>query len=101
VLCSCSPAEGLPDGAHYLIYDLDMRFVGFLEAPYPTNNIPHPMAFPTPVTATGSTRWWMVTFDGTPYHDEVLGYGTHGDFYVMAGQTVPGYEFPPRHPPPG
>jgi hypothetical protein len=43
----------------------------------------------------------MVTFDGTPYHDEILGYGTHGDFYVMAGQpVVRGYEFAPRQPPP-
>jgi hypothetical protein len=100
VLCSASPAEGPPDGGHYLIYDLNMRFVGFLNAPYPTN-IPHPMVFPVPDTQTQSTRYQMVTFDGTPYHDEILGYGTHGDFYVMAGQpVVRGYEFAPRQPPP-
>jgi hypothetical protein len=100
VLCSASPAEGPPDGGHYLIYDLSMRFVGFLGAPYPTN-IPHPMVFPVPLTQTQSTRYQMVTFDGTPYHDDVLGYGTHGDFYVMqARQIVEGYEFPPRQPPP-
>jgi hypothetical protein len=54
-----------------------------------------------PLTATQQTRYQMVTFDGTPYHDEVLGYGTHGDFYVMqAAQVADGYEFPPRDPPP-
>jgi hypothetical protein len=102
VLCSCSPQEGPPDGAHYLVYDLSMRLLGFLNAPYPTNNIPHPMVFPVPITAGKTTRYEMVTFDGTPYHDEVLGYGTHGDFYVMnASPAVSGYEFPPRQPPPG
>jgi hypothetical protein len=102
VLCSCSPREGAPDGAHYLVYDLSMRQLGFLNAPYPTNNIPHPMVFPVPLSATKSTRYEMVTFDGTPYHDDVLGYGTHGDFYVMqAPQVAKGYEFPPRPLPPG
>lgn len=61
-------------------------------------DIPHPGVFPVPVR--GRTHRRMVTFDGTPYHDEVLGYGTHGDFYVMAApQTERGYEFPPRRPP--
>jgi hypothetical protein len=42
----------------------------------------------------------MVTFNGTQYHENVLGYGTHGDFYVMeAAQVADGYEFPPRQPP--
>jgi hypothetical protein len=42
----------------------------------------------------------MVTFNGTQYHEDVLGYGTHGDFYVMAGRPVTrGWEFPPRRPP--
>src|SRR4051794_15361312 len=49
VLCSASRDEGGPDAGHYLIYDLSMRFVGFLNAPYPTN-IPHPMVFPVPDT---------------------------------------------------
>jgi len=99
VLCSASRDEGGPDAGHYLIYDLSMRFVGFLNAPYPTN-IPHPMVFPVPDTATRTTSYRMVTFDGTQYAEPVLGYGTHGDFYVMrASQTVAGYEFPPRQPP--
>ncbi len=32
-------------------------------------------------TAAGT---WMVTFDGTPWHEDVLGYGTHGDLVVLA-----------------
>jgi hypothetical protein len=99
VLCSASRDEGPPVGGHYLVYDRNLRFLGFLDAPYPTN-IPHPMVFPVADPRTRTTRYRMVTFDGTPYHDEVLGYGTHGDFYVMTGRpVVRGYEFPPRRPP--
>jgi hypothetical protein len=90
--------EGPPDGGHYRIYDLDMRFVGFLDAPYLTN-IPHPMVFPVPLPGR-RTLYRMVTFDGTHYHEDVLGYGTHGDFYVMAARPiVRGWEFAPRRPP--
>ena len=97
VLCSSSPVEGPPAGGHYDIYDLNMRFIGFLNAPYPPNNIPHPMVFPVPVTQTQSTRYQMVTFEGTQYYENILGYGTHGDFLVMnAPQLESGYEFAPR-----
>ncbi|MFL5864783.1 MAG: hypothetical protein ACJ780_29150, partial [Solirubrobacteraceae bacterium] len=97
LLCSSSPAEGPPAGGHYDIYDLNMRFIGFLNAPYPTNNIPHPMVFPVPVPRTRSTRYQMVTFEGTQYYENILGYGTHGDFLVMkAAQVSRGYEFAPR-----
>jgi hypothetical protein len=96
VLCSSSRDEGPPDGGRYRIYDLRMRFVGFLNAPYPTN-IPHPMVVPVPIPRAGRTRYLMVTFNGTQYYEEILGYGTHGDFFVMeADQVVDGYEFPPR-----
>jgi hypothetical protein len=96
VLCSSSRDEGPPDGGRYRIYDLAMRFVGFLNAPYPTN-IPHPMVVPVPVRGAVRTRYLLVTFNGTQYHEELLGYGTHGDFFVMeADQVVDGYEFPPR-----
>jgi hypothetical protein len=99
VLCSSSRDEGPPDGGRYRIYDLSMRFVGFLNAPYPTN-IPHPMAFPLAIPEGQRTRYLMVTFNGTQYFEEILGYGTHGDFFVMeAAQVVDGYEFPPREPP--
>ena len=74
-----------------------MRFLGYLNAPYPTNNIPHPMAFPIAGTQTQTTRWRMVTFEGTQYHENILGYGTHGDFLIMdAPQVERGYEFAPR-----
>jgi hypothetical protein len=95
VLCSSSRDEGA-DGGRYRIYDLSMRFLGFLNAPYPTN-IPHPMLVPVPIPESQSTRYLLVTFNGTQYFENVLGYGTHGDFYVMeAAQVVKGYEFPPR-----
>ncbi|TFV52319.1 hypothetical protein [Blastococcus sp. TF02A-35] len=68
------------DAAEYPVYDLGVRRLGALCAPYGTN-IPHPMA----VHADG--RWWMVTFDGTPWHEEALGYGTHGDLVVLAGRA--------------
>ena len=98
VLCSSSRDEGT-DGGRYRIYDLSMRFVGFLNAPYPTN-IPHPMVFPVAIPQKESTRYLLVTFNGTQYFEDVLGYGTHGDFFVMeAAQVVKGYEFPPRQPP--
>jgi hypothetical protein len=101
VLCSSSPVEGPPAGGHYDIYDLKMRFVGYLKAPYPTNNIPHPMVFPVADTKTQSTRYRMVTFEGTQYYPDILGYGTHGDFLVMdAAQVASGYEFAPRPLPP-
>jgi hypothetical protein len=94
VLCSSSRAEG-PGGGHYRIYDLRMRFVGFLNAPYPTN-IPHPMVVPVAVPQTGRTRYLLVTFNGTQYFEDVLGYGTHGDFFVMEAAQMPtGFEFPP------
>jgi hypothetical protein len=40
VLCSRSPAEGPPAGGHYDIYDLNMRFAGFLNAPLPNEQHP-------------------------------------------------------------
>ena len=39
----------------------------------------------------------MVTFEGTQYYENILGYGTHGDFLIMdAPQVESGYEFAPR-----
>jgi hypothetical protein len=98
VLCSSSRDEG-PGGGHYRIYDLRMRFVGFLNAPYPTN-IPHPMVVPIAIPHAGRTRYLLLTFNGTQYFEDVLGYGTHGDFFVMEAAQVPrGFEFRPRRPP--
>ena len=67
------------DGTNRLfpVFDLDMHRVGRLDAPYPTN-IPHPQIVPLP--AGGHL---LVTFDGTPYAQKRLRYGTHGDVVVM------------------
>jgi hypothetical protein len=68
------------DAREYRVYDLAMRHLGRLDAPYGTN-IPHPMVVPLP--ERGRSRWHMLTFDGTQYAEPVLGYGGHGDFIVM------------------
>lgn len=74
VLASNKDAEGYP------VYDLAMRQLGTLDAPYVTN-IPHPQV----VNLPGGGHL-MVTFDGTQYAEDVLGYGGHGDVVVMAAQ---------------
>ncbi|MFD0205496.1 MULTISPECIES: hypothetical protein [Saccharothrix] len=61
---------------NYPVYDLAMRKLGTLDAPYGTN-IPHPMLLPV------GREWWLITFDGTQYAEPVLGYGGHGDLIVM------------------
>ncbi|MFD7658905.1 hypothetical protein ACFV4N_33425 [Actinosynnema sp. NPDC059797] len=64
------------DARNYPVYDLAMRKLGTLDAPYGTN-IPHPVLLPV------GREWWLLTFDGTQYAEPVLGYGGHGDFIVM------------------
>ncbi|MCO7222284.1 hypothetical protein [Klenkia sp. PcliD-1-E] len=68
------------DARTYPVYDAQLRERGLLQAPY-GSNIPHPAVVP----ARGA--WWLVTFDGTPWGDDVLGYGTHGDLVVMRSGT--------------
>lgn len=67
------------DGRHrcYPVFDLSGQRVGRLDAPYGTN-IPHPQLVPDPAGG-----WLMVTFDGTPYDRNVMGYGGHGDVVVL------------------
>jgi hypothetical protein len=67
----------------YPAYDLGMRRVGRLDAPYLTN-IPHPQLVPLP---DGSHL--LVTFDGTPFGGRVMGYGGHGDLVVMRSGPPP------------
>ena len=67
----------------YPVYDLRVEQIGTLDAPHPTN-IPWPMVFPVP-TGDGRARWVLLTFEGTQFHEELLGYGTHGDVVVMEG----------------
>jgi hypothetical protein len=81
------------DGAdrQYRVYDLSMNLLGFLKAPYGTN-IPHPQVVPIP--NQGQTIYLLITFEGTQYHEKLLGYGTHGDLIIMrASQTRRGSEF--------
>lgn len=68
------------DLAIYPMYDLDMRRVGTLDAPYLTN-IPHPQVFP--IDGPAGRRHLIVTFDGTQYGESVLGYGGHGDLVIL------------------
>ena len=72
------------DAREYPVYDADLRPLGRLAAPY-GSNIPHPVLVQAGEGATAP--WWLVTFDGTPFHEDVLGYGTHGDLVVMAAPS--------------
>jgi hypothetical protein len=63
-------------GRQYRVYDMGMRFLGTLDAPYGTN-VPHPMIIPV------EDGWWLLSFDGTQYAEPILGFGNHGDFIVM------------------
>jgi hypothetical protein len=75
-----------------------LAFDGYLDAPHPTN-IPHPQIVPISIRVNGRrrTKYIMITFNGDQFFERVLGYGTHGDFFVMqATRTVAGWEFGPR-----
>ncbi|HEX6487236.1 MAG TPA: hypothetical protein VF012_11030 [Nocardioidaceae bacterium] len=67
------------DRRRYPVFDLAMRRLGDLDAPY-GSNLPHPQVIDLP----GGERL-IVTFEGTQYFEKVLGYGTHGDVVVMRG----------------
>ncbi|MGZ4452280.1 MAG: hypothetical protein ACXVD1_04940 [Nocardioides sp.] len=70
----------------YPVFDLSMREIGALDAPYPTN-IPWPTL--VPVTTDPDSELLMVGFDGSPWGGSLLGYGTHGDV-VIARSVSPG-----------
>jgi hypothetical protein len=57
--------------AAYPVFDLDLRQIGTLKAPYPTN-LPWPTLAPTP------QGMLLIGFDGTPTAGRLPGYGTHG-----------------------
>lgn len=63
------------------VFDLELREIGALEAPYPTN-IPWPTVI-APDEYRPGDEWSLVTFDGTPAGGRLAGYGTHGDVVVM------------------
>lgn len=70
----------VPSG--FPVFDLGMRQVGALDAPYPTN-------IPWPNVVEWDRGWLMVTFEGTPYGGPLPGYGTHGDLVVMRAEAGP------------
>lgn len=94
-LLASSPEAERENSNEYPIYNLNMNLVGFLDAPHPTN-IPWPMV--TPISENGRTRWILPTFNSDQYYPDELGYGTHGDLFVMEAQTTRGQQFPPRKP---
>lgn len=100
VLASCGDDEPAQFQGRYPMYTLEMKFDGYLDAPHPTN-IPHPMVVPIPVGSRRRrrTKYIMITFNGTQYYEPILGYGTHGDFFVMEGRPIlRGRVFPRRNP---
>ncbi len=62
--------------AAYPIYDLDLTEAGALDAPYPSN-------IPWPTIWREGDGWLMLTFDGSRYGGDLLGYGTHGGVVLM------------------
>jgi hypothetical protein len=57
--------------AAYPVFDLDLRQVDTLQAPYPTN-LPWPTLVPT------GRGMLLIGFDGSPSGGRLAGYGTHG-----------------------
>jgi len=60
----------------YPVFDLDLREIGRLDAPYPTN-------IPWPTLIRDGDSWLWVTFDGRASAGRLPGYGTHGDLLVL------------------
>ena len=80
VLASDGPEGPRGRRRRYPVFDLDLREVGTLDAPYLTN-------IPWPTLLRDDDGWLMVTFDGTPAGRGVLGYGTHGDVVLLRGTS--------------
>ena len=88
LLASSGEGSAVADRNQFPVYDLSMNQLGTLPAPHPTG-IPWPTIFSVPVNRRRS-RWTLLTFDGTPYDDEVLGHGSHGDLVVMHSRPFSG-----------
>lgn len=82
VLASAGSDERPDLRRQHPVFDLDLRPVGALDAPYPSN-----IAWPTIVPHGGG--WLLVMFDGTAYGGPLPGYGTHGDV-VLARDVARG-----------
>ncbi|MGZ4489675.1 MAG: hypothetical protein ACXVEU_02360, partial [Nocardioidaceae bacterium] len=70
------------DSRNFPVFDLRMRRVGRLDAPYPTN-IPHPQLLPLSDGDHPDRGYLLVTFDGSQFAPKTMGYGGHGDVIVM------------------
>ncbi|NUR05895.1 MAG: hypothetical protein HOQ45_02650, partial [Nocardioidaceae bacterium] len=77
----------------YPVWDLDLRELGTLDAPYPSN-IPWPTLVPDLPRPDGEPGWLLVGFDGRAAAGPLPGYGTHGDVVIArsadAGAPGPG-----------
>ena len=76
VLASDGADNPSPHREGYPVFDLSLKKIGALDAPYPTN-------IPWPTLVERADGWLLLTFDGTEYGGELPGYGTHGDLIVM------------------
>lgn len=76
-----SDGPGNPAGLQrrYPAFDLSMREVGTLDAPYGSN-------IPWPSVVAHDGTWSMLSFDGTTYGGALPGYGTHGDVIVLGAR---------------
>ncbi len=61
--------------AQYPVFDLDLRQVGTLDAPYPTN-------IPWPTLARVDDGWLLVAFNARRQGGRIVGYGSHGDLVI-------------------
>ncbi len=82
VLASDGPDSRRQLRRRYPVFDLRMREIATLDAPYPTN-------LPSPTLLEHDGGWLLLTFDGTSYGGRVAGYGTHGDVLVFRSGTMP------------
>ena len=69
--------------AQFPIFDLDLREVGTLDAPYPSN-------IPWPTLLEHDGRWLLICFDDTRYGGRLVGYGSHGDVVFAATDAAEG-----------
>jgi len=82
VLASDGPDNPRGLRRRYPVFDLGLREIGVLDAPYPSN-------IPWPTVVEHDGRWHLVTFDGTPCGGRLAGYGTHGDLLLMCSREAP------------
>ena len=62
--------------ARFPVFDLDLREIEALDAPYPSN-------IPWPTLLHHDGRWLLICFDGAKYGGRLVGYGSHGDVVVL------------------